>query len=812
MIDRPGTAGIFSWLAIWIISSIFLALILTFFAPATVQAATPPPEISATSAILIDTASGRILYSKNMHRRQPMASTTKITTALTALSIEGTNLAEKYTVVREDQVGEATMGLRVGEVVTFEDLLYGMLLNSGNDAATAIARYAGAKLPGSADPVTRFVTRMNQTAQSFGMRDSSYANPHGLDQADHYSSAFDLAIAGWYALKNPTLSQIIQTKSATRAGHPLSNLNKLLQRYPGATGIKPGLTDNAGYCLVASATRNGQSLISIILGDNAQGYQTDADRLLTYGFDQLAQPDLQKVIQQGSSSANATDYLGRPSGDRLITFAQTGVPGEATGANIVNLPANGALVLAGINQSGASQGQVTPSQINGSSSSSTSQDSTGSESQPKGGINFFSILILLIVATAVFYLILRFTPVGGDSGRNIAYQMETIAGSSWRVAKSGAQRLWGFVRPAAHEEPAARPGSVRSEVRPSRSKPTTAQTQTRPFSRQDAPPSPLTNNPNRVSWPQGRATRIETEPEETITPFETPPVITPNRQNPSRPVAGYTPAVRPKLEVDNNGASYSSFAEANSTPTDGTYSPVASGLRGPNPLENFFDGVDPFGMDETESHEFEKSLGNLPPAPKIEPPAPQPPMPLSSQTPLPGYPKRTAAEPQQKPDDPHTGYRTSRPAMPNPLPPLDSGRGQPTPPRPNSEPGGYYPPPGENNSARSGLSSRASSEGTGENIVARARQAIDYAYANRYGASTEEFRRVIEQDPMFDFGTIEEFDQLPMLGFKALATAYRDAGRGKVAILLLDMAIDRYPNNLELRSMQRTLRRDLGQE
>jgi hypothetical protein len=99
----------------------------------------------------------------------------------------------------------------------------------------------------------------------------------------------------------------------------------------------------------------------------------------------------------------------------------------------------------------------------------------------------------------------------------------------------------------------------------------------------------------------------------------------------------------------------------------------------------------------------------------------------------------------------------------------------------------------------------------GDSLMIRARQAIDYAYAGRIIASTDEFRRVVERDPMFDFGSIEEFEQMPVLGYKALATAYHDSGRIKLAVLLLDMAIERYPNNLELRNMNRSLHREMGQ-
>ncbi len=748
------------------------------FTPSLAVAAPDPisPSVNAATAIAVDASSARILYSKNMHRRLPMASTTKIMTALTALWIEGTNLSDTYQVVKEDLVGEAAMGLRNGEVVSFEALLYGLMLNSGNDAAMAIAHYAGAKLPNTgADPVTRFVERMNQNAVNLGMRNSHYANPHGLDQAEHYTSAFDLAITGWYALKNPTLSKIVATRSTLIAGHNLANINRLLQRYGGANGIKPGFTDNAGYCLVASASRGGQTVISVIMGDDARSYNSDPDTLLNYGFSQLSQSEIQQTIQQGATTATATDFLGRASGDRLIPLNSATVGGSANNANIVNIPANGGVINAQINQGQITPGAtITPQTDNTSSTGSSDTSSTKKE----GGFNLFGLLFVLLIAVGVFYCLLRFTPLGGDRGRSISYLMEDYAARGFQLARSGVQKVWGFVRPGSHEDQPEQ----QSLARPRPTSPPTNPMMAQPDRRPTVPP-----DPNRVSRPRTTSTYTRIETNLSDEPSNDTEAEQPNRQRPARPIgySGDTP-LQPRTRP-------------NTEPPTGFKAPASEGLRGPNPLENFFDDVDPFKADLS---------GDFKPAST----EPAPPKPLPPTRPAFDYPNRTAAEPQQKPDESSSGYRLPPTSRPHPLsdsfgtpsrPPLNPGIGPSTPPG-----GSSYVPPRSNTTPPPAPRPPAESL---ENLAMRARQAIDYAYAGRIGASTDEFRRVVDQEPLFDFGSIEEFDQMPLLGFKALATAYRDSGHFKFAILLLDMAIDHYPNNLELRSMQRNIRRDAEQ-
>jgi D-alanyl-D-alanine carboxypeptidase (penicillin-binding protein 5/6) len=248
------------------------------------------PKVTARAAIVVEYPSGRILYAKNPHQRLPMASTTKTMTAL--LALQRVSLTDVVTATAGDLVGESSMGLVEGEERTVGDLMYGLLLPSGNDAAEALARHVGEGLkePADAGPVGRFVALMNQQAQQMGLADTHFMNPHGLDAANHYSSVYDLASIAWYDLHNPTFNDIVHQVYHTVPGHPLKNTNELLSSYDGADGVKTGLTDNAGNCLVASATRDGRRLISVVLHSSPFAVP-DTTALLDYGFAQPPAPD-----------------------------------------------------------------------------------------------------------------------------------------------------------------------------------------------------------------------------------------------------------------------------------------------------------------------------------------------------------------------------------------------------------------------------------------------------------------------------------------------------------------------------------------
>lgn len=216
------------------------------------------PAIDAAAAVVMDARSGRVLYSKNASVRRPMASTTKIMTALVA--IEKGSLDDTVTISkRAAGIWGSTINLQTGQEYTLYELLYGLLLNSGNDASIAIAEHVGGS-------VEAFVEMMNQKARELGAYDTAYVNTHGLDTAGHYTTAYDLALITRCALTNPIFSKIVSTKTASITGRQLYNTNELLDLYPGADGVKTGYTGKAGRCLVASATRDGMRLISVVLG------------------------------------------------------------------------------------------------------------------------------------------------------------------------------------------------------------------------------------------------------------------------------------------------------------------------------------------------------------------------------------------------------------------------------------------------------------------------------------------------------------------------------------------------------------------
>ena len=229
---------------------------------------------SASSAILMDVDSGRVLYEQNADAKMLIASTTKILTALVAIR-EG-DLNDVVTVSREAAYTEgSSMYLKVGEKLTLETLLYGLLLCSGNDAAVAIAEH----ISGSQED---FAKLMNATAREIGMEHSSFANPNGLNDEGHYSSARDMALLARACLDNEYLAQMVSTRTITLEGRTFTNHNKLLWRYEGCVGMKTGFTEKAGRTLVSAARRDGMTLIAVTLNDPDDW--ADHAALFDYGF------------------------------------------------------------------------------------------------------------------------------------------------------------------------------------------------------------------------------------------------------------------------------------------------------------------------------------------------------------------------------------------------------------------------------------------------------------------------------------------------------------------------------------------------
>lgn len=242
--------------------------------------ALPAPPLLARAAFLYDVSDGRVLYAWNARAGLPMASTTKIMTAL--LAITSGRLDDWVTPsLAATTIGGSSMYLRQGERLRLRDLLYGLLLPSGNDAAVAIAEYVGGSQQG-------FVAMMNRAASALGMTDTHFVNPDGLDAPGHVTSARDLAVLAMAAMQLPLFRQIVSTRydviPATRHNreHDLVNINQPLWWYPGTIGVKPGTTDAAGRCAAEWVVHGNRTLLLVVLGD--VNLVTDMRDLLDWGF------------------------------------------------------------------------------------------------------------------------------------------------------------------------------------------------------------------------------------------------------------------------------------------------------------------------------------------------------------------------------------------------------------------------------------------------------------------------------------------------------------------------------------------------
>ncbi|GHV34345.1 D-alanyl-D-alanine carboxypeptidase DacB [Clostridia bacterium] len=231
---------------------------------------------SADSALLLDAHSGRVLYAQNADERHLIASTTKIMTGFLALQMA--EPSEVVDITRADTLVEGTrVYFKEGDRLTVGELLIGVLLQSGNDAALALARYCGGQ-----DGVQGFVDAMNGMASVIGMTGSRFANPHGLNSDENYSTARDMALLAQAAMALPAFAEIVAKKTGAVGEMTVRNHNKMLWNYEGANGIKTGYTQLAGRCLVSSAERGGQLLIAVTL-DDPSDWQDHAD-MLDFGF------------------------------------------------------------------------------------------------------------------------------------------------------------------------------------------------------------------------------------------------------------------------------------------------------------------------------------------------------------------------------------------------------------------------------------------------------------------------------------------------------------------------------------------------
>ncbi len=250
-----------------------------FFSPLSAGA------ISAQKAVVSDGLTGRILYEKNGDQQSLIASTTKIMTAL--IVCEQCNVLDRIKIPKEAVgIEGSSMYLQEGEVLTVQELLYGLMLHSGNDAAVALAIYCGGTVEG-------FAELMNDKAHRLGMENTHFVNPNGLDAPDHFSTARDLAVLAAYAMQNPIFARTVSAKTASVSGRTFRNHNKLLWQVPGVDGVKTGFTKAAGRILVSSAVREGRRLIGVTI--NAPDDWKDHKVLLEQGFSHFTPQTLIEV-------------------------------------------------------------------------------------------------------------------------------------------------------------------------------------------------------------------------------------------------------------------------------------------------------------------------------------------------------------------------------------------------------------------------------------------------------------------------------------------------------------------------------------
>ncbi|MCL2003317.1 MAG: D-alanyl-D-alanine carboxypeptidase [Oscillospiraceae bacterium] len=284
-----------------------IAMIVSVFLLSSPALAAGPP-VSAAGAVLMDAETGTVLFEHNADARSLIASTTKIVTALVVL--EACANLDEVCVVPAEAVGVegSSMYLQAGQSVTVRDLLYGLLLKSGNDAAVALAIHC-------AGSVEAFAAMMNEKAAALKLKNSSFSNPHGLNAEHHFSSARDLALLTRAALKNETFSHMVSSKYAQINGVTIKNHNRMLWSYSGSDGVKTGYTVNAGRCLVSSATRDGMRLIAVTLNDRNDW--VDHAAMLDYGFEAY----LLKTLCLEGAEIGVVPMLG--GGDALVKAARS---------------------------------------------------------------------------------------------------------------------------------------------------------------------------------------------------------------------------------------------------------------------------------------------------------------------------------------------------------------------------------------------------------------------------------------------------------------------------------------------------------
>jgi serine-type D-Ala-D-Ala carboxypeptidase (penicillin-binding protein 5/6) len=282
-----------------------------------------PPSVAAGAVVLADLDTGQILWGTEAKERRPIASITKIMTAL--IVIQRTDPSDVVTVGPDaaapaSPAGASELGLVPGERVSIQDLLYALLLQSANDAAVALAEHVAGSVEG-------FVGEMNAEARRLHLADTRFASPNGLDDTG-YSSARDLAVLTKAAFESPLFASIVRTKFhriPSPSGRPrmIQNRNVLLWLYPGALGVKTGFTTPAGFCVVAAATRDGLRLVAVVLGEPGEPF-SDAAAVLDYGFQSFERRELVTAGQGFGSVAIGGRDVGVSAGSGLTGLAPVG--------------------------------------------------------------------------------------------------------------------------------------------------------------------------------------------------------------------------------------------------------------------------------------------------------------------------------------------------------------------------------------------------------------------------------------------------------------------------------------------------------
>ena len=253
------------------------------------------PVLNSRKCVVYDRISKTIIYGKNENVKSAMASTTKIMTAIVVL--ENTDLNQEVVVSKKaGGTGGSRLGLRAGDKVRIEDLLYGLMLRSGNDAAVALAEHVGGSVQG-------FAELMNNKAVALGLKCTHFVTPHGLDDSNHYTTALELAKLSDYAMCNEKFAKIVGTKITTITvnGMPrqIANTNELLGVLNGVVGIKTGFTNNAGRCLVTETKRNGLDIITVVLGADTKKFRTqDSVKLIEYTCAKYKMKNIEEKIQE----------------------------------------------------------------------------------------------------------------------------------------------------------------------------------------------------------------------------------------------------------------------------------------------------------------------------------------------------------------------------------------------------------------------------------------------------------------------------------------------------------------------------------